>query len=167
MNVLNNMKKRIYIETSIPSFYYENRTDAAAVARREWTHQWWDNHRNAYELVSSQAVVDELNNGDYPDSKRKNCIALLDDLTFLPIEEEIATIVKTYLQHKLMPNDTSGDALHLAIASFHKCDILLSWNCKNLANANKFNHIRYVNNLLSLYVPILTTPLELSGENHD
>ncbi len=161
------MKKRVYIETSIPSFYYENRTDAAAIARREWTRQWWINHRHTYELVSSQAVVDELNNGDYPDSKRKNCIALLDDLTFLPIEEEIATIVKTYLQHKLMPYDTSGDALHLAIASYHKCDILLSWNCKNLANANKFNHIRYVNNLLSLYVPILTTPLELSGENHD
>ncbi|OAD21966.1 hypothetical protein THIOM_002253 [Candidatus Thiomargarita nelsonii] len=91
----------------------------------------------------------------------------MDNLPFLPIEEEIATIVKTYLQHKLMPYNTSGDALHLAIASYHKCDILLSWNCKNLANANKFNHIRYVNNLLSLYVPILTTPLELLGEPHD
>ncbi len=90
-----------------------------------------------------------------------------DDLTFLPIEAEIVTIVETYLQHKLMPNDAGGDALHLAVASYCKCDILLSWNCKNLANANKFNHIRYVNNLLSLYVPILATPLELSGENHD
>ncbi len=161
------MKKRVYIETSIPSFYYENRTDAAAVARREWTRQWWNNYRHTYELVSSQAVLDELNDGDYPEFKRKNCIALLNDLNFLPIETEIATIVQTYLQHKLMPHDTSGDALHLAIASYHKCDILLSWNCKNLANANKFNHIRYVNNLLSLYVPILTTPLELSGETHD
>jgi predicted nucleic acid-binding protein len=161
------MKKRVYIETSIPSFYYENRTDAAAVSRREWTRQWWDNQSHAYELVSSQAVLDELNNGDYPDYKRKNCIALLDDLTFLPIEAEIALIVKTYLEHKLMPQDTSGDALHLAVASYHKCDILLSWNCKNLANANKFNHIRYVNNLLSLYIPILTTPLELSGDNDD
>ncbi|RKZ44785.1 MAG: hypothetical protein DRR16_25055 [Candidatus Parabeggiatoa sp. nov. 3] len=66
-----------------------------------------------------------------------------------------------------MPNNTTGDALHLAVASNHKCDILLSWNCKNLANANKFTHIRYVNNLLSLYVPILITPLELLGENHD
>jgi hypothetical protein len=161
------MKKSVYIETSIPSFYYEDRSDAPTIARREWTRQWWDNYRQGYELVSSQAVLDELNNGDYSESKRNNCIALLDDLTFLPIEAEIATIVKTYLQHKLMPNDTGGDALHLAVASYHKCDILLSWNCKNLVNANKFNHIRYVNNLLSLYVPILTTPLELSGDNHD
>ena len=161
------MKKRVYIETSIPSFYHENRTEVAAVARRDWTRQWWDNHSHAYELVSSQAVLDELNNGNYPDSKRQNCIDLLNNLIFLPIEAEIATIVETYLQHKLMPNNMGGDALHLAIASYHKCDILLSWNCKNLANANKFNHIRYVNNLLSLYVPILITPLELSGENYD
>jgi hypothetical protein len=135
------MKKRVYIETSIPSFYYENRTDAAAVARRDWSRQWWDNHRHVYELVSSQAVLDDLNNGDYPDSKRKNCIALLNDLTFLPIETEIATIVKTYLQHKLMPNDMGGDALHLAVASYHKCDILLSWNCKNLAWLMRINLI--------------------------
>jgi hypothetical protein len=137
----------------------------ATVARRNWTRQWWDNQRDHYELVSSQAVVDELKNGDYPDAKRENCLALVNNLIFLPIEKEIATIVIVYLQHKLMPDDMGGDALHLAIASYHKCDILLSWNCKNLANANKFKHIRYVNNLLSLYVPILTTPLELLGEH--
>ena len=161
------MKKRVYVETSIPSFYCENRTDAAAVARREWTQQWWDKHRHDFELVSSQAVLDELSKGDYSDSKRKCCINLLNEPAFLPIESEVAVIVKTYLQHKLMPTDTGGDALHLALASYYKCDILLTWNCKNLANANKFNHIRYVNNLLSLYVPILTTPLELLGNNYE
>jgi hypothetical protein len=46
----------------------------------------------------------------------------------------------------------------------HKCDILLTWNCVHLANANKFNHIRYVNTMIGLYVPTITTPLELLGE---
>jgi len=41
-----------------------------------------------------------------------------------------------------MPKDPVGDAHQLAIASFHKVDSLLTWNCKNLVNANKFNHIR-------------------------
>jgi len=161
------MKKRIYIETSIPSFYFETRSDSAAVARREWTQKWWNNYYHNFELVSSQAVLNELNNGNYSDTKRKNCINLLNNLILLPIELEIATIVEFYLQHKLMPYDTGGDALHLALASYHKCDILLTWNCKNLANANKFNHIRYINNLLSLYVPILTTPLELLEDNSE
>ncbi len=37
--------------------------------------------------------------------------------------------------------------------------------CVNLANANKFGHIRRVNGILGLHVPILVTPLELLGEN--
>jgi hypothetical protein len=60
-----------------------------------------------------------------------------------------------------MPANTAGDAFHLAIASFHACDFLVTWNCKHLANANKFAHIRRINTLLGLFVPILTTPVEL------
>jgi len=50
--------------------------------------------------------------------------------------------------------------LHLAVASFYKCDFLLTWNCKHIANPNKFGHIRRVNTVLGLYTPILITPLE-------
>ena len=42
---------------------------------------------------------------------------------------------------------------------------LVTWNCKHLANANKFGHIRRVNGILGLHVPTLVTPLELLGEN--
>jgi hypothetical protein len=58
-----------------------------------------------------------------------------------------------------MPADPAGDALHLALASFHKC--------QHLANANKFGHLRRVNGLLGLYVPVLATPLELLGESDE
>ena len=64
-----------------------------------------------------------------------------------------------------MPQDVLGDALHLAVASYHKCDFLVTWNSRHLANANKFGHIRRVNTLLGLYVPLLVTPLELVGES--
>ena len=66
-----------------------------------------------------------------------------------------------------MPRDPAGDALHLALASYHKCDFLLTWNCQHLANANKFGHIRRVNTLLGLFVPDLVTPLELLGEDEN
>jgi hypothetical protein len=60
-----------------------------------------------------------------------------------------------------MPRSPVGDALHLALASYHRCDFLVTWNCKHLANAGKFAHIRRVNGLLGLFVPLLVTPLEL------
>jgi hypothetical protein len=66
-----------------------------------------------------------------------------------------------------MPRDPAGDAAHLALASFYKCDYLLTWNCAHLANANKIGHIRRVNALLGLPVPQLVTPLELIGEENE
>lgn len=53
------------------------------------------------------------------------------------------------------------------LASHHRCDFLVTWNCQHLANANKFEHLRRVNGLLGLYVPVLATPLELLGEIDD
>ena len=47
--------------------------------------------------------------------------------------------------------DPTGDALHLALASFHRCDFLVTRNCTHLANANTFGHMRRVHDLLGLF----------------
>ncbi len=147
----------IYIETSIPSFYHTLRTDPESIARMHWTRRWWDEYFKKYNLTTSVAVIDELRKGT--GKKTKERIALLDDVIILPITNEIIEIAHIYIDKLLMPRDPGGDALHLAIASFYKVDSLLTWNCKNLANANKFNHIRRVNFELDLPTPILATPL--------
>ena len=153
------MKKIVYIETTIPSFYHEMRTEPEMIARRNWTRQWWDIQREHYQLVTSLAVIEELERGDYPN--KQQVLGLLADVPILGMPLELIDIVDTYVRRKLMPADTKGDALHLAITSFHGCDFLLTWNCKHLANANKFAHIRRINTLLGLFVPTLTTPFEL------
>ena len=73
-------------------------------------------------------------------------------------------IVQAYVKHKLMPEDPTGDGLHLALASFHECSYFVTWNCRHLANANKFGHIRRINTLLGLRTPELVTPPELLGD---
>src|SRR6476661_6886197 len=121
-------KARIYVETTIPSFYYEIRAAAEIVARREWTRQWWATAVDRDELVTSLAVLDELNGG--PTERSADWLALVANLPILAIEAPIAEIVRAYINHKLMPTNPAGDALHLALASFHKCDFLVTWNCE-------------------------------------
>ncbi len=159
------IKPRVYVETSIPSFYHEQRTTSDVVARREWTRRWWANAHSNYELVISPAVIGELALG-IPERSAER-LALIQDLPLLTVEDEIIEIVDTDIRHKVMPADPSGDALHLAIASYHKCDFLVTWNCRHIANANKFGHIRRINTLLGLFVPALVTPLELLGADHE
>ena len=153
------MRQRVYIETSIPSFYYEVRSDPEMVARREWTRTWWDRRSHYYELVSSIPVIEELEEGLHP--RKTEVLQLVSKLPLLPIEEAIEEIVDAYIRHYVMPKDPRGDALHLALASYHRCHFLLTWNCEHLANANKFEHIRHINVVLGLFVPMLVTPLEL------
>jgi len=153
------MRQRVYIETTIPSFYYETRKEPEMVARRNWTRTWWAICKNGYEVVSSPPVLDELSRGNYPNKSR--ILKLMDDISLVPIEKPVLDIVRVYIQNSVMPNNPVGDALHLALASFHKCDYLLTWNCKHLANANKFEHIKRINTMMNLYVPLLVTPLEL------
>ena len=156
------MRKTVYIETTIPSFYHEVRRESDMVARKNWTRDWWDNHAVQYDLVTSEAVLEELIRGEYPNQDKT--VALLETVPLLPVVEEVAMIIEAYIAHRVMPKDPAGDALHLALASLHKCDFLLTWNCNHLANANKFDNIRRVNAMLGLFSPILATPLELLGE---
>jgi len=156
---------KVYIETSIPSFYFETRPEPEMVARRDWTRQWWSEAGGLYSRITSAAVLEEIERGEFP--SRQDCLQLLEPLPLVRIEPPVSEIVEAYIRHQVMPNDPLGDALHLALASYHKCDFLLTWNCRHLANANKFGHIRRVNTLLGLFVPALVTPLELLGANDE
>lgn len=153
------MKQTVYIETTIPSYYYNSRSDAELKVLSEWTRDWWDNQRENYELVSSSAVIDELSKGEHHLNNEK--LELMKSVTLLPYTDEINDIIDVYIARKVMPNDPHGDAHHLAMASFYKCDILLSWNCKHIVNHQKAGHIQHVNQLLGLHVPALITPFEL------
>ena len=155
------MKKRVYIETSVPSFYFETRTEPEMVAMRNWTREWWDHHARQYELVTSEAVFEELNEGKY--LSKEGALTLIEDLPTLEVDKAVVEIVNAYVANKAMPRNPRGDALHLALATHHKCDFFLTWNCNHLANPNKFIHLSAVNALLGYVTPQLTTPFAMLG----
>ena len=97
------MSLKIYIETTIPSFYFETRRNVECVSRRNWTRRWWDDHRHEHELATSLVVRDELSDPKYPEAKRRNALALLDELPVLDLNARIDEIVPTCVENLLMP----------------------------------------------------------------
>lgn len=58
---------RIYIETTVVSFYFNARSEPEMVARQNWTRRWLDAALlSSDELVTSVAVETELSAGDFP-----------------------------------------------------------------------------------------------------
>jgi predicted nucleic acid-binding protein len=160
------MSALIYVETTIPSFYTEKRKGMDIEVRRKWTREWWTKPKPDQRLVTSLVVIDELER--MPNAARRaEAIAFLSELELLDYTAEVEEIAAVYLQHKLMPADALGDADHLALASYYNCDMLVTWNCKHLANANKTGHIWRVNALLGLRTPLLVTPLQLLEKDYE
>jgi len=155
------MRKRVYIETSVVGVYFEDRTDVVSVAQRYWTRRWWEEEKATYAVFCSEAVVNELAHPDYPHSEE--ALGLVAGVARLEIEEAVSDVARVYIEKGVMPRDPLGDALHLALASYHKCDFLLTWNCNHIANPNKFGRIRILNTSLGVSVPALVTPNQLTG----
>jgi len=153
-----------YIETTIPSFFHTARKDTRSLARQRWTREWWDEIAPSFELHSSDAVIAELQRGTLEDLKQRR-IELISDLNLLEVSDDVMEIATIYIDRLVMPRGGAGDALHLSLASFYSLDVLLTWNCKHLANPNKFGHIHQVNDELGLSTPLLTTPLNYLSED--
>jgi hypothetical protein len=154
-------KPRVYVETTIPSFYYDQRKDPAIVQRRIWTREWWEHAQNEYELVTGAPVLAELLAGIT--SRVALRLRLVSELPILVPDDRVDQTVHVYVQHKLMPSRPLEDAQHVAIASHNRCDFIVTWNCKHLANPNKARHLARINSMLGLHVPAIVTPLDLLG----
>ena len=94
------MKPTIYIETTIPSYYYSQRKAAELAVLSKWTREWWDNERQRFELATSVAVLEELENGNHPLKKEK--LAMVSGLKQLEVTPEILGTVETYINLLLM-----------------------------------------------------------------
>ena len=151
------MALTVYIETTIPSYYVDKRAELVREIAR--TRQWWDRERVAYECFVSQFVLEELEQGR--ESRSAARLALVADIPLLAFRDEVLEVAEVYWAHKLMPRLPVRDALHLAMASYYKLDVLLTWNCRHLANVNKAAHLARINRMLNLPVPILATPWQL------
>ena len=104
-------------------------------------------------MVTSVTVREELIAG--PEAKAFEWLRLIDRLPLLELTPKVLATYSAYIRNRLMP---ANDAMHLALASVHRCDILLTWNFKHLANPNKIGHIQRVNERLGLTAPRIVAP---------
>jgi predicted nucleic acid-binding protein len=150
---------RVYIETTIPSFYFETRVAPHLQVWRRVTRDWWAAAPDMFELCTSEFVIRESQ--DSPRAKADAIAGLLKGIPRLPILEDVEEVAEYYIKHRVMPKGSGGDAVHVAMCALHAVDYLLTWNIRHLANPAKFEHLRHLNTRLGLATPMIITPLGL------
>lgn len=157
------MNNRVYIETSIVSYLTARRIkDLIILADQQTTIDWWNGHRSRFLLCTPEAVLEEARQGD-PDAAAKRLVAL-DGLALLQITQAARQLAKLFIERKLIPASVLIDALHVAVATIHGTDFLLTWNCKHIANAEVARRLDVVCRELGYRMPTLCTPKELMGD---
>ncbi|MFH1109089.1 MAG: hypothetical protein V1790_07840 [Planctomycetota bacterium] len=148
---------RVYLETSFFSACVWNRTDAKSVASQSESRRWWVQQRHLHELFVSPEVIRELSHETF--TNRDDALALIVDCVRLDVTEEVRGLAKILVREKVMPGPAEeGDAVHVAAAIVHRCEYLLTWNVKHMANPNKLTHLRNVCRRVGFAVPDLVTP---------
>jgi hypothetical protein len=155
-----------YIETSIVSYLTSRPSgDVRVAAWQEITTQWWEQERLKYELFTSELVIAEAGGGDEEAARRR--LDRLNDISVLAIEDAAKRLAAQLIQDGGVPPEAQADALHIAIASVHGVDYLLTWNCRHIDNAATKPLIRAICATAGYQCPEICTPLELLSEDRD
>jgi predicted nucleic acid-binding protein len=89
---------------------------------------------------------------------REEALRLIAAVPRLAIGGEVRGLARLLVREKVMPGPITGDALHVATATVHGIEYLLSWNVRHLANPNKLEHLRQVCRRVGLMPPLIVTP---------
>lgn len=91
-------------------------------------------------------------------------IAALRDLVLLDLSGDATLLAAELIRGGGVPEKAKIDALHIAVASVHGMDYLVSWNCTHIANATMRGRIEAICRGAGFDPPVICTPLELVKE---
>jgi len=154
------MRESIYLETTIVSYYTSKPSrDIIVLAHQEITRQWWLKTIGRYNVLISEVVIEEASSGD-PEAIKKR-LEELKDFPHLELNDKVEEMAQVYMERLEIPEKSLRDAAHLAIASVHNIDYLVTWNCTHLANGEVIKKLIKINESLGIHTPIICTPEEL------
>lgn len=91
-------------------------------------------------------------------------LEIVRDFPLLEVTEAVDELASEFMTKSNLPPKASDDAVHIAIATIHRLDYLLTWNCKHIANAQIQRKLTEICFDLGYKLPMICTPYELMGK---
>jgi hypothetical protein len=156
------MKPTVYLETTVPSYLtaWPSR-DLVRAAHQQITREWWQTRRAHFRPYISTLVLDEAALGDSLAAKER--LEILKGLPLLEVTEEVIKLTEALLENGCIPAKAGTDAAHIAVATVHAIEYLLTWNCRHINNAEILREIAAIFTRQNYVLPMICTPEELMG----
>ena len=146
--------QRIYLDTSVIGGYYDS--------------EFEEDTRILFEKIKLEqfhVVLSDITEGELqeaPDMIRNLFIELSAGLaTKIELTEEAVQLADTYLAEKVVGKTSRVDCFHIALATIHQVDILVSWNFKHIVNVQRIRGYNAVNMKLGYPTIDIRSPKEI------
>jgi len=156
-------RKSVYVETTVVSYLTSRPSrDLVKAAHQQVTREWWDVRRRGYRLFVSELVLEEAGRGD-PEAAAGRMKAL-EGIPLLVASQDAVGLAGRLVGAGVFPVDAGADALHVAMAADNGIEILLTWNCRHLANGDVMYALAKELWTAGYTPPAICTPDELMGD---
>lgn len=132
------IKSRIYIDTSVIGGCFDTEF-------KEWSNKLFEEFKTGIKIaIISDITLDELS---LARDEVKNQINLIPEQfkEYLLNDDEAEELASRYIKEKVVSKKFYEDAMHIAIATISKVDVLVSWNFRHIVNLDKIRMYNAVN----------------------
>lgn len=132
------MRQRLYIDTYVFGGYFDEEF-------KEQTIPLFERIRvGELAILFSSVTQDEL---EYAPANVKELVNRLsaDQTEYLELSDEAVDLAKAYIAEKVVGETSFADCLHIALATIHHADYLVSWNFKHIVNIDRISGYNGVN----------------------
>ena len=162
---------KVYLESSFISYLTGGSTPNAKIAADQaFTRQWWMEEKPKCDICASRFVVDESEDGCAEAVARR--MEVLKTIPVLkPDDTKVGELAAKLISGHAVPENQATDALHIAAAAVIGADVLLTWNCKHMANPHTLPKTRQIVTAAGYVCPQVMTPktfldnLNMEAEN--
>jgi len=154
------MQQRIYIDTSVFGGCFDTEFE-------EPSKQLFQEFQQGLKTsVISNVTLLELERAP------RNVRNLLKDIPeiyreHITLDQEARNLAQHYVDEQVVSNKYLLDAQHIAMASIHRVDVLVSWNFKHIVNLRRIHLYNAVNLKYSYPMVEIRSPREVLNENKD
>jgi len=154
------MKKRVYIETTVVSYFTARSTrDLIIAAHQEATRELWPKLATDFDTYISALVYEEAGRGDTEQARKR--LEAIRPFDMLDVDSEAQTLADKLVAEKAIPAQNPEDAAHIAVAAVNGIQVLVTWNFAHINNPFTRMMIRQVVENEGYQCPEICSPDEL------
>ena len=149
---------KLYIESSVINFAFASDD----IVRANITKTFFEVDVRKHEPFISELVLEEIEKTPSPKREKMSSFVIKHGFRVLPNSKEAEKLAAKYVGAGLIPEKYLNDAIHIALATVNKMEVIVSWNMEHMVKLKTIVGVNKINKEEGYDSILIMTPEEVS-----